>query len=329
MTENYQDIVFKFFKNKQEKQELHPCLLKPTAAKLKRECLRVYDKRYTAQDADIFAMFFDADKIGANFRKMILAADPGDFRPLLNHLIQKTTKTDERNTELLAWLIDFQPRPSTIYYKSFYGGSSIEVQPIIDCSNREEIGISKSDDPTTIIEDIKEEELSDDVPTLVDVTTILENQISSSEIGHAGVKVSTEGRKIKLTKNKAVLAVVLLMLVTLMMGGAYWLMERNQRCMYWAGDHYEMVACDSKIDETPVVALKEEKVRHFRKITNPDTISLNSVDRVWYSKINNEVEFFTAKGKHPIKTDRVLKPLSIYIWQKYGASKRLSEIDED
>lgn len=40
-----------------------------------------------------------------------------------------------------------------------------------------------------------------------------------------------------------------------------------------------------------------------------------------HSKINNEVELFTTKGKHPLKTDRTLKPITTHILGKYGNNR--------
>lgn len=40
--------------------------------------------------------------------------DPDKFKPL-NNFLKKGTNTDLKNIELLAWLIDFRPRPYSNY----------------------------------------------------------------------------------------------------------------------------------------------------------------------------------------------------------------------
>ncbi|WP_315823473.1 hypothetical protein [Paraflavitalea speifideaquila] len=61
--------------------------------------------------------------------------------------------------------------------------------------------------------------------------------------------------------------------------------------MYWAGDHYQPVPCNQKVPNTLVVALDTLLIKNFRKITQPDTITNRAIGLVWYSKINNKVEF--------------------------------------
>ncbi len=65
----------------------------------------------------------------------------------------------------------------------------------------------------------------------------------------------------------------------------------NGGCMYWAGDHYQPVPCNQKVPNTLVVALDTLLIKNFRKITQPDTITNRAIGLVWYSKINNKVEF--------------------------------------
>lgn len=123
MPENYQDAVLAAYKQKKKEEGsgLPLNLLKPTTVKLKRECLKRYDKSDEAKN--VFSDFFDVDRLDTEFHEYILGKDPDDFKALLNHLQEKTTKTDEKNTELLAWLIDFKPRPSIAYYTNPPGGT--------------------------------------------------------------------------------------------------------------------------------------------------------------------------------------------------------------
>lgn len=109
----------------------------------------------------------------------------------------------------------------------------------------------------------------------------------------------------------------------LIMGVAYWKGVPPDGCMYWTGTEYRAVDCDTQIKDAQVIALNQQKLDHFKKITLPDTMTFNSLKKVWYSKINNQVEFFTSKGKHPVNGERILKPVTIYILEKYG-NKMLS-----
>ncbi|MDN5289037.1 MAG: hypothetical protein JWR38_5311 [Mucilaginibacter sp.] len=93
----------------------------------------------------------------------------------------------------------------------------------------------------------------------------------------------------------------------------------NTECMYWTGDHYQAISCNQKISGTTIYALDTLQLNHFKRITTPDTIK--SLRGIWYSKIDNVVEFYTADGFHPVHTARKLKPLTDGIREKYILNK--------
>ncbi|WP_133177601.1 hypothetical protein [Chitinophaga parva] len=88
-------------------------------------------------------------------------------------------------------------------------------------------------------------------------------------------------------------------------------------CMYWAGDHYERISCNEKKANTLIIAYDAEHLAHFRKITTPDTITYKAVGRVWYIKLNGNLEYFTADGYHPVEIHRKLHPITEYIIRTY------------
>lgn len=91
----------------------------------------------------------------------------------------------------------------------------------------------------------------------------------------------------------------------------------TQKCMYWKDDHYESIDCNVKITDAPVIPLNIRKLNYFKKITLPDTLTKNSLGKVWYIRTGNYREYFTDSGSHPIDTVRKLRPLSAYILFKY------------
>ncbi|WP_157274070.1 hypothetical protein [Pedobacter sp. BAL39] len=95
----------------------------------------------------------------------------------------------------------------------------------------------------------------------------------------------------------------------------------SEQCMYWNIDHYEPIACHQKVYGKDIVAIDTAKVTNFRLITQPDTLTAYAIGRVWYSKIDNVVECFTSKGKHPIHGYRQLKPITLPILRTYCSSK--------
>lgn len=117
MTPEYPELVLSTYKKMRDNGELYMILPRETTAALKNACLKVYDSRYNQDDADILSVFFNVDKMKCDFRKVISEVKSDYFKALYNH-IRDETDTNERNSDLLAWLINFKPRPSGSYYKN-------------------------------------------------------------------------------------------------------------------------------------------------------------------------------------------------------------------
>ena len=94
-----------------------------------------------------------------------------------------------------------------------------------------------------------------------------------------------------------------------------------EECMCWNGEKYIEVDCQSKTQSYQVIGLDKNKLEGFVKITRPDTLGPKDVGRVWYSKINHEVEFFTGPGYHPTEFGRSLKAATMRILDSYAGTK--------
>lgn len=92
---------------------------------------------------------------------------------------------------------------------------------------------------------------------------------------------------------------------------------KSKECMIWHEDRYVPCACADLPSGTPAITYDQQKIDHFRKILRTDTLKYKHIRQIWYSKVNNELEFFTGPGMHPIYTDRSLKIASKYILEKY------------
>lgn len=122
--------------------------------------------------------------------------------------------------------------------------------------------------------------------------------------------------------------VLTLGVASLMGGTGYFLSGNSTGCMYWKNDHYEKINCEEILaPEFELLPIDEYRLKYFKKITQTDTISIEEIDRVWYDKDKNQLYYFTMDGKNPIN-GKDLKPLSIYIYNKYlRADKRIKEVD--
>lgn len=90
-------------------------------------------------------------------------------------------------------------------------------------------------------------------------------------------------------------------------------------CMYWDKSEYKPVDCQ---DKNPMynhrVPFDYEKMEYFKRIERKDTLTVdNAYGKVWYSKYNGEVEFFTNDGVDP-NNGRELRIATEYIIDKYA-----------
>ncbi len=109
--QDYTILLLAEYKRKISQKEISPLLSKSTPAKIRRECVTVYQERYNRKDEQILRAFFGLPENGKSFLNHIRDFETDKFKPLDNYLKGNTEKTDDKNLELLAWLIDFKYRP--------------------------------------------------------------------------------------------------------------------------------------------------------------------------------------------------------------------------
>lgn len=85
-------------------------LINPSPAKIKNLCVFIFEKNLNQTDLGIFDRFFDF-KEKENKIKQIAAFDTDKFRPFKNFLIQNTDISQIESLNLIAVLVDFNPRP--------------------------------------------------------------------------------------------------------------------------------------------------------------------------------------------------------------------------
>ncbi len=97
------------------------------------------------------------------------------------------------------------------------------------------------------------------------------------------------------------------------------ILDSQIHCMYWDKSEYKPVDCQ---DKNPVynhrIPFDYEKMEYFKRIERKDTLTVdNAYGKVWYSKYNGEVEFFTNDGVDP-NNGRELRIATEYIIDKYA-----------
>jgi hypothetical protein len=111
MFADYKLRVLENYKIKKSAGDIAFNLVHASPAKIKAECLAVFDTRFMKKDEKILVSFFGQRENQTDYRHAIKQCEADKFKPLSNFLKSSTRSTDEKNIELLAWLTDYEPRP--------------------------------------------------------------------------------------------------------------------------------------------------------------------------------------------------------------------------
>ncbi len=292
-------------KAKYEEEKLgyhHEYLNNPSLALLRDFCLSKCNEGLNNLDNDIFRKYFGKeDDLG----KLIYNYDTNQFKAIESFLKGRNKKTSIENLNLIAILIDFNPRPFNEFIKQ---GSKT---PVIENNNKLE-GI-KTD---SIIEknDEKEIESTDAIKkTIINPVHTIEKKINKSWF----------------KKNQIKSSLLLIGIITIGFF-AFVFFTNTKNCIQWNKDHYEEVDCNTTNQKmnfalsNPIIKKDQNLYDNFKKITVSDTTTFFNKDgspKVWYGKsFNGTHECFTMPGLHP-ETGETLKKISQRIIDKHLLNK--------
>jgi hypothetical protein len=111
MFDDYKAAVLKTYLVKQEATALNPNLLHPTPKKLRDECLELFNRKPDSKDLAAVKTFFGPHNNKTEYIQAIRKFDLDKFKPLDNFIKRNTADTEDKNVELLAWLIGYKQRP--------------------------------------------------------------------------------------------------------------------------------------------------------------------------------------------------------------------------
>lgn len=306
MPEDYKKVVLAYYEEKVNGGNISPNLLDATPGSLREECILIYRKRHSTKDDEIINSFFsNVDPKNGSF-SLLENSFAVKFKQMPKILKGKVKNPGIKYIELLAWLIDFRPRPSTSYYKSFYTNESFET--IIDRNNSEEDNENKTGNRNLIYEDESqtEEKKLDLVSTAIETITSSTDRSKKSKLGN-------------LKKRTTIITLIFMIAASI---GVYTIFPTTSQCMYWTGNNYKTTGCDIIIGDTPIIALNKYKLTHLKRITKPDTLTLKDIGKAWYTKITlDSAEFYTDSGEYPLDTKKKLRPASKFIIEKYVLRK--------
>ncbi|WP_316834477.1 hypothetical protein [Pedobacter nutrimenti] len=283
MFEDYKKALLEFYKK--AIGQLSENLEHPGRQKLQRECLIAVKDKNRSKDEQLLRRFFDPSNEYEDLARSIEKFELDKFRPLVNFLVRGTKLRDELSVKLLAWLIGFDTYSD--WQKKKEAPAPTTVQPTGGTSTAPVI----TDPPTTKgpIVVLPPKSLSFKRSALISICILLFG---------SGCLILWENN---LTRTN--------------------LPGENEQCMYWDGYKYEPANCDDNTGHT-LVPINIHAINYFKKIRYPDTLTQYSLGKVWYSKINGKLEYFTDSGTHPVDTTRKVKPLSQYMLNKYSSFYR-------
>jgi hypothetical protein len=328
---DYTNLVLKAYEDKRESNRLSRLLIHPTTANLRQECLNVYNERFKKGqvEEDILRAFFGVPPAGKSYDYIIERYPADRLRPLRSFINRRIKNPALANVEMLAWLIDFNPRP--LDYAQKVMGKTNEIPPANSNSNagaEQKEGMTEKreqaeEKPDPAIEN-KATLSKDDGATTPVIKTKNDNDLLIKK-----PKASTNNNKIKM-----ILAIGVLLAVSF--GGIYSFQQyradgqtafgnMNTGCMYWANDHYQQVPCNEERKGRLFLPLEKEKINSFRRITRKDTITAWSIGKMYYIKDNNIIKYYTEPGHFPEDMNRTLKKLSRYIFEKDSINRKIPD----
>lgn len=318
---DYIKLVTEVYRKKRANNRLSPLLTQSTPANLKKECLNVYRERYDKKDDQTLRAFFGVAEHGRQFLQLIRGFETDKFKPLDNYLKGNTERTEDKNIELLAWLIDFEHRPYLFDNNVLL--SDEELSLIRNSGEKQaelEPGKNSLQENEEAIMLLHETEM-DGVPgNNKSETTIPLNAVPKINIA---------------AKEKSKRAAIIFLILIICAGGLYTIWQQkhgkqvmgngNTVCAYWVYDHYEEVPCSEETKGRHILLMNPEKIKSFRKITQQDTITEWSIGKLYYIKDSNIIKCYTEPGNFPEDVNRKLKVLSRRIFEKYLSKNLASE----
>jgi len=291
MSIDYENAVMDDYQFKKKNGDLSLILINPTPSTLRDECLAVCRRRYEKSDNRALSLFFEPATDKENFLKIIDGWKTDKFRPLVNYLKGETQTPEPKNVEILAWLIDYQPRPVD-KFKSSSEFSKARVLPVED-GKIVDRSTSGADEPIKRAFNF----------TLAKATGLIILII----LVIIGIRFCTGPANMPKTTARA----------------------GPKACMFWDGDHYQQVKCGQNLRDTVVRCLDSGLLSHFRMIAGcPVTTNKEWKGKFLYGRYNGKMEFYTNEGFHPndtlfhpIDTLQRLRPVTEYILKKYCYGK--------
>jgi hypothetical protein len=266
-------------------------LINPSPAKLRDLCILIFKENKNSDDLASFSFFFGFDFNEGNLNKLKKQTDK--FKPLGTFLKGDTELSDLNGMDLVAVLINFQPRPINKYSKINHTENSFN----------KDIEVLKKEESVDVFEEIENKRIL--------IQPKKEEIVKNDDF-------KTKNSFINKNKTKIVGGISLATLSFFLISKT---VINDKQCMEWQKNHYEVVECENKSVGFATINSKiplNENLLDLRKIEVSDKTTFFKHNKaiVWYYKNDDKLEFFNAPGFHP-ENDKPLKPITQYMIDKY------------
>ncbi|MCL9804493.1 hypothetical protein NAT51_03105 [Flavobacterium amniphilum] len=265
-------------------------LLEASPALLRDLCLILYDNGLTKNDETIFKIYFKTNS-SEELRNIIYNYHIPRFKAIQNFLKStEENKTSKQNLNLIAVLLDFEPRPLARFLER--NGQLPEedkTQGIITSNPSNEKELQKKETPQSLVS--------------------LQNNLL------------IQNHETRFRVNKKVIIIGLLTLCIIIFLFAYNL-TAHKDCLEWKNDRYVEVDCKTETNGFVNLDSKipySENLLQIRKIIPTDTTTYfkNGKAIIWYCKNGKEnIELFNTPGHHPVN-GKPLHCITEYMINKY------------
>ena len=303
--EVYRDAILELYK-KNDGGQLSGYLANPTPAQVKEACLFVCNNNRGRIDQEIIARFFkiEGNKDGI---KVIEGFNNGKLKSTSDFLKGKSKSNSAPRLDLVALLIDFNPRPYAKFQKN------TESDTVAESEEGKLVG--------TVIdkEDGKLYNEEESVDTLTDSNEGKQNYPEqpkgTKNIAKEG-KESLEQNVISNTNIKTNVSIyVISALLISSLGGYIILRPVKKECMIWKDDRYIKITCDLH-NESNLDLWKLENFRGVDVDKDTEFFDKNANPKIWYDKTGKEITFYNNPGIHPTN-GKTLRPITETIIRKY------------
>lgn len=325
MPEDYTAQIKAAYDKMCEQGSISPYLKKPTPSNLRRHSLNLYRTKNTLRDKGIICDFLEINLKSDDLEPIIRDAPLKKFKAVQYFFKSKTEEPRDYTIEFIAWLIDFELDLNGQDHLSTNKENTFQEEKPIEQAKLEKDANDELQNDESAQEYPAENKINEEVGEGQD-----KKEIEKEESLELTTKKEVEHGKGKRKRIYAIAA-----LLALFGSGAYfafnYIPDTNNTiqpfvttdCMYWTGDHYELVACNSAAGQVQhQIPFDAFEWKYLKKINCPDTLTDNDIGKVWYMKVQNDIELYTAKGRYPLDTNRVLRPLSKYMLDQYIPRKK-------